>query len=161
MGDGCDTSLAEYASWGHLLTLYCVHCRSPRVSLTSGEIIDRFGDNLLASLDEICARLRCEACGGRGGWHSGFADLSPEVAMGQDGERLSVWRARDLYLRHLLQAHSRPLEIADHVWARVEGKLRDYHDWEPRLPARDGSPLSAAGAAALAETGRMRIEAAG
>jgi hypothetical protein len=139
-----DTTLAEWVSHGWKLGLFCGGCRKPIAALNAEVIMARFGDALLATVGEVCARLRCPACGHRGGWHTGVNDITPEVAVDVAGESLGGWVARDLFLRGLLDAHGRSLRIADAVWAKIEAFGREHPDWEHRRPASPGYPLARA-----------------
>lgn len=148
------TTLADWVSTGWQLGLFCGGCRAPLAALTGEDIMARFGDKLLATVEDFCARAKC-SCGHVGAWHTGMADVAPEVAVsGVPGERVNNWVARDLYLRQLLAAHGRPLEVADAVWARIEAFGREHPDWEPRRAAMLGYPLSEAGARALSHLSR-------
>lgn len=142
------TTLAEYVSHGWKMGLFCASCREPVATLTGEDIMDRFGANLLATVEDMCSRVRCPTCGHLGAWETSVSDVSPEVAVAV-GRGLGTWVARDLYLRQVLAAHGRPLEIADVVWARMEAFGSEHPHWEPRQPGAPGCPLSAAGEAAL------------
>jgi hypothetical protein len=144
-----DTTLAEWVSHGWKLGLFCGACRAPVAALTSTDIMARFGDSLLATIGEVCARMKCPACGHRGGWHTGVNDITPEVAVNVAGEPPGGWVARDLYLRSLLAVHGRSLAIADAVWAKIGAFGSEHPDWEARRSAAPAYPLSAQGAAAL------------
>jgi len=139
-----ETTLAQYASYGWLLTLYCLNCKTPRRTLNSRQIVERFGDHLLATVEEVCARLACEACDHRGGFWSGFADRDPwreEGARKADRvQEINIWQARDLFLQKLLAEAGRSLEIADAVWAELEARAvaERWSGWKPRVGPREG-----------------------
>lgn len=136
------TTLAEWVSHGWKLGLFCMRCRLGVATLDSHDLMARFGDSLLATVEDLCARLKCPHCGHRGGWHTGVADISPEITVDVPVARINNWVARDLYLRGLLAEYGRPLEIADAVWAKIEAFGREHPHWEPRYPEAPGYPLA-------------------
>jgi len=153
------STLAFYASCGWLLTLYCLKCRAPKRTFTSRQIVETFGASLLATVDDVAARLVCTICPHKGGFHSGFADRDPwrEIG-GRQAKReddINICQARDLFLRRLLAEAGRPLEIAGIVWASLEAEAlaKGWKDWKPRAGSREGCPLSKAGRLQFAGAG--------
>lgn len=143
------TTLAEWASYGWRMGLLCLGCRVSFGSLTSADILDRFGANLLATVGDLCDRAKCPECGHVGASCMGMADVAPETQVSEVQAKINAWIARDLYLRRELAARGLPLEVADFAWARTEAFGRQHPHWEPRSAALPGYPLSAAGILAL------------
>jgi len=146
---GCpDRTLAAVVEGGWRLTFHCGGCRKALATYDSVGLLCRFGAALLATEAEVCARIRCEACGWRGAWTSDHAGDNISSGFDRD-EGFTLWQQRDLRLRRLLREHEMPLEIADERWREVERKEAAHHSWAPRAPATDVYPLSPAGAAAV------------
>ena len=148
--EGHDRTLAAIVEGGWRLTFYCAGCRKPLVTYDSEGLLDRFGAAVSATEADVCARIRCEACGGRGAWTSCVegANVSTEFDR-EDG--YTLWQQRDLRLRRLLHERGLPLEIADERWAAVEAQLSYYPTWAPRVGASLRYPLSPAGEASVRE----------
>lgn len=135
-------TLAAIVEGGWTLTFYCAGCQRPRATFTSEGLLARFGKGVRATIGQVCDRMRCDACGGRGGWVNCTAGANASAEEDGKARELTLWQARDLRLRRLLAKFNLPLEIADERWMAVEAALGGYHQWKPRCGPTALSPLA-------------------